>query len=217
MEAIRSLSIFITKILRCVAFPYDFSSVSFTQATVHTLSQRSNYSIAATHCAHKLVTAFNTFRRSTSHILLCLGPKQSDFMCAWDILLCCCLQLAFFFLSWMFLCLVFFSKENEIGCCCFFDFLTALSDAIYFTLYSLVFLRNFFLFSYHLWIYSCSFFSSFSAWRWVCNFKGRKYIEKKACVYVRKTLCVGFIIELRKSDFLFVHTVLVHHMNGWEG
>lgn len=86
--------------------------------------------------------------------------------------------------------------ENGIHCCfCHFFYFILLSFFLWIS----------FLFSYHLWIFFLH--NSLSTCRWSCDFIWKKYIEKEACVYVRKSLCVEFFIELRQSDFQFVQRV----------
>lgn len=133
-------------------FPSSDTWLSCT-LTLFLLGECVSVRIASTFTSLVTVTAFITFVQRSSHSMLCLGSKQSDFMCACAsaFFLLCCLVVCnlLFLLHLMFLRSIFFFsffsyKGNGIQCCCFFYFLTALSNAIYFTLYPSVFLRDFF-------------------------------------------------------------------------
>lgn len=161
---------------------------------------------------------------------VCVHLGLFFFCCA---MLSCCLQLVFvvcfFFVLW-------FIIEYSCASFSFFrrlksEFYAVASSSIFLRLYPSLFILCYFLeffnvsFCFHItcgfcfcplrsgffFLYYCCCFSLHL--RSVCDYMGGKSIEKKACVYVRKSLCAGFIIELQQSDFLFAHKLLTQNIN----
>lgn len=194
-------------------FLWFLSEFGFFQAPIHTPCRLAVGSVAIT------VLLQQHFILHSPWLLLSLSFSAQTAQCSVSVqsnlilralghffplpMLSCCLQLVFPFFSFFLLTfnvlgvfLLFFfrsfgEKRNSmllLLLCVFFEFHPMLFILHYIRWFSS---GVFFLFWYHLWIFfqTCNLFFISSSHLLVCDFMRGIYIEKKACVYIRKSLC----------------------------